>query len=83
MRTTIDIPDLLFREIKAKASQRGEALKTFMLRAAQAELEAVSTNTGKPVRLPLVQSKETSYGLTPERIAALQEDEDLEVLAGH
>jgi hypothetical protein len=83
VRTTIDIPDALFREIKAKTAQRGEALKTFMLRAAKAELEADSAEQGNRVQLPLVNSKETSYGLTPERIASLQEDEDIEVLAGH
>jgi hypothetical protein len=83
VRTTIDIPDALFREIKAKIAQRGEALKTFMLRAAKAELEATSAKRGKRVQLPLVKSKEKSYGLTPERIAELHEEEDLEVLARH
>lgn len=83
MRTTIDIPDALFREIKAKVAQRGEALKTFMLRAAKAELEADSNPKAKRVKLPIVKSKESGYGLTPDHIAAIQEDEDLEVLAGH
>jgi toxin-antitoxin system PIN domain toxin len=73
MRTTIDIPDVLFREIKAKASQRGEALKTFMLRAAKAELErGDSAEDEYRAQVPLVQSTVGSYNINPERIAALQ-----------
>ena len=39
LRTTIDIPDALFRQIKAEAAVEGETLRAFMLRAAQNELE--------------------------------------------
>ena len=84
MRTTIDIPDALFREIKSKAVQRGETLKTFLLRAATAELKAETLSVQvKKASLPIVKSKESSYKLSPNRIAELLQEEDLEALAGH
>ncbi len=84
MRTTIDIPDALFRDIKTRASQRGEALKTFMLRAAKAELEREdSPEDVYQAQIPLVQSTVGSYNVNPERIAALQEEDDLEESTGH
>jgi hypothetical protein len=58
-------------------------LKTFLLRAAKAELEAEPTGGGERVKLPIVRSREASYDLSPARRAALQEAEDLEILAGH
>lgn len=83
MRTTIDIPDALFREIKATAVLRGETLKSFLLKAAKTELESGAKSTGVRVILPIVRSKEASYDLSSERIAELQEEEDLEVATGH
>ena len=82
MRTTIDIPDALFREIKVKAVLRGETLKSFLLRAAKAELE-VEPVAGRRVKLPLVESKEATYDIDPDRIAEIQAGEDLEIVAGH
>jgi len=33
MRTTVDLPDTLFREVKSTAARQGESLKEFLQRA--------------------------------------------------
>lgn len=38
MKTTIEIPDALFRKAKAKAAERGQALKEFVTEALQEKL---------------------------------------------
>jgi hypothetical protein len=38
MKTTIDIPDALFRRAKARAAERGQSLKDFVAEALQAKL---------------------------------------------
>jgi hypothetical protein len=57
MRTTIDMPDALFRKTKAVAALRGSSMKELIIRAVEREL----TNTPTPakrkrVKLPLVHS---------------------------
>lgn len=90
MRTTIDIPDTLFRQLKARAALRGETLKECLLRAVRAELrgngegEDVSLrDEARRIKLPIVESKEASYDLSPKRVTEILEEEDLELLAGH
>ena len=38
MKTTIEIPDILFRKAKSKAAERGQTLKQFMTEALQDKL---------------------------------------------
>jgi hypothetical protein len=38
MKTTIEIPDLLFRKAKSRAAERGQTLKEFVTDALQAKL---------------------------------------------
>jgi hypothetical protein len=83
MRTTIDIPDPLFRKIKSEAALRGETLKGFLLRAARSELEVRRSDGGKRARFPLVRSKAKTYDLNPKRLAEIMEEEDRELIAGH
>ena len=53
MRTTIDIPDALFRQTKSLAAARGLTLKQFVINAVERELHPERTvRTGKE-RLPL------------------------------
>ena len=40
MKTTIEIPDPLFRKAKSRAAERGQSLKAFVSEALQASLEA-------------------------------------------
>jgi hypothetical protein len=42
MKTTLEIPDELFRQTKAMAAMRGESLKDFVTEALQAHLEQTS-----------------------------------------
>lgn len=55
MRTTVDLPDELMREVKARAAQRGETLKQMFTRLLSAEVSAPDRATpGARVSLPLV-----------------------------
>jgi len=83
MRTTIDIPDPLFRELKMVAASQGETLRSFLLRAARKELAGPSQRKGLKAHLPLVQSREPSYDLSPERMNEILDVEDRELAAGH
>ena len=47
MKTTIEIPDVLFRRVKSKAAERGRTLKEFVNEALQEKLTS-SGNTGRP-----------------------------------
>ena len=46
MKTTIEIPDLLFRRAKSKAAERGQSLKDFMTEALQEKLAAKPAKAG-------------------------------------
>ena len=56
MRTTVDIPDPLYRELKGKAASEGRSVKELILRGVEQELGG---RRGKPrrVTLPIVPSK--------------------------
>lgn len=45
MKTTLEIPDELFRQTKAIAAMRGESLKDFVTEALQAHLEQTSASS--------------------------------------
>ena len=50
MKSTVEIPDPLFRKAKARAAERGQTLKEFISEALQQKLEthAGSARTGEP-----------------------------------
>lgn len=81
MRTTIDLPDRLFKMAKAISSLQGISLKQFITRAIEHELETRNLNLNSTrVSLPIVRSKNPgSVSVSTERIAALLEAEDLSV----
>jgi len=57
MRTTVDLPDALFRQVKSVAALKGSTLKEFIQDALQ---QAVASGRGvrrHKVRLPLIRSK--------------------------
>jgi hypothetical protein len=62
MRTTVDIPDPIYRRLKSEAAQRGCSVKELVLRGVKAELEG-----GKPARktqaikLPIIDSKRPGW----------------------
>ena len=57
MRTTIDLPDPVFRRLKAAAALQGTSLKDLILRAVEKELTGARTKRGR-IRFPLIRSKE-------------------------
>jgi hypothetical protein len=58
MRTTIDLPDPLFRELKAVAARRGASLKTVVRLAIEREIRKDEAKSGRRVKFPLLDSRE-------------------------
>jgi hypothetical protein len=55
MRTTIDLPDPLFKRVKAEAALRGIKLRDFISRALEQALSVGSPQAGsRRVKLPLI-----------------------------
>ena len=57
MRTTIDIPDALYRRLKARAASEGRPAKALILHAVDEALKSPKSPSGQRVTLPLVKSK--------------------------
>jgi hypothetical protein len=57
MRTTIDIPDAMYRRLKAQAATDGTSVKALILRGAEQALAPQSRRPSSRVALPLVRSK--------------------------
>jgi hypothetical protein len=56
MRTTVDLPDALFKQVKAEAALRGIKLRDFIRRALEQALSGSSRKAHiRRVKLPLVQ----------------------------
>jgi hypothetical protein len=62
MRTTVDIPDPLYRRLKSAAAMRGCSVKSLVLRGVRASLESEPSRRKKNrVKLPLVESKRPGW----------------------
>ena len=46
MKTTLEVPDALFRRVKSRAAERGQSLKQFVTAALQEKLADRSTRAG-------------------------------------
>jgi hypothetical protein len=57
MRTTVDIPDPVYRELKGKAATEGRSVKELILRGVEAELQSHRWKRGRRVSLPIIRSK--------------------------
>ena len=57
MRTTIDLPDPIFRRMKAKAAMDGTTVKELVQRAIERELAVVPPKKVRRVKLPLIRVK--------------------------
>lgn len=70
MRTTVDIPDPIYRRLKSAAALRGCSVKDLVLLGVKAELEgSKGRRKTKVVKLPLVDSKRPGWlQLTNRRI---------------
>ena len=81
VRTTVELPQDLFRKAKSRAAARGESLKTLLTRAVAAEVDqARETKAGQRMVLPFFGDpngpKVKLTGADLERILA-DEDADL------
>lgn len=56
MRTTVDIPDPLYRELKGKAAREGRSIKKLILRGVEHEVRNRNRRTTR-VSPPIVRSK--------------------------
>ena len=57
MRTTVDIPDPLYRRLKSLAASEGSSAKALILRGVEQVLGAGRAGTRRRVTPPLVHSK--------------------------
>src|SRR5579859_361229 len=57
MRTTVDIPDPLYRELKSKAAREKRSVKELILRGVEIELRPRSKKRSRRVTFPLVPSR--------------------------
>jgi hypothetical protein len=57
MRTTVDIPDALYRRLKARAANDGSSAKALILRGVEQVLANQPARRQRKLTLPLVKSK--------------------------
>jgi len=56
MRTTVDIPDAMYRRLKARAAAEGRSVKSLILRGAEQVLASRPAKVRPRTRLPIVPS---------------------------
>src|ERR1700722_9225965 len=77
MRTTVELPDDLFRQVKARAALQGRSLKDLIADALKLLLQTPkgvqSPASGRRTRFPIILPKDPARRLTPEMVAAAEE----------
>ena len=69
MRTTVDIPDSLYRELKSRAANEGRSVKELILRGVEQELRRPRKRHYRRISLPLIPSgRPGSVDLDNEKI---------------
>jgi hypothetical protein len=57
MRTTVDIPDPIYRRLRSRAVSEGSTAKELILRGVQQVLKDKKKKSRRRVKLPIVRSK--------------------------
>jgi plasmid stability protein len=57
MRTTVDIPDPLYRQLKVRAAGEGRSVRELILRSVSEELRGRRSAPRRRVKLPIIASK--------------------------
>ena len=57
MRTTVDIPDPVYRRLKSRAAREGSSAKELILRGVEQVLSVKRRTPRRRVKLPIVRSK--------------------------
>ena len=84
MKTTVLLPDTVFRRAKAEAAMEGRTLRAFVMDAVVHELDRAAGNrpSRKRVKLPLIRSSRPgTLHITGDTVASALAAEDLNVLA--
>jgi len=72
MRTTVDIPDETYRDLKMKSAREGKPVRQIVLRGIQHELETAEEMPVRKLQLPLIRSSRPgTLELTNEQIDEL------------
>jgi hypothetical protein len=58
MRTTVDIPDPVYRRLKSRAAREGSSAKELILRGVEQVLKRSPRKSRKRVKLPIIRSKQ-------------------------
>ena len=76
MRTTIDLPEPMFRRLKSTAALRGTSMKALIIAALEREIDPQPpVQSDEP--FPVIRSRKPgSLQLNPDRIAEILEAED-------
>ncbi len=56
MRTTVDIPDAQYRELKSRAATQGTSVKELVLRGVEVVLSEEPAPRKRRIKLPLIKS---------------------------
>ena len=76
MRTTIELKDALFREVKVFASERGMSLKELFTMAIERCIHDENSRKSRMAEPPVVLSKAVSIGpLSNEEITSIEDEE--------
>ena len=57
MRTTVDLPDELFRDLKLKSAREGVTLKQLIVAALESHVHNVQSRKPRRIRGPLIRCK--------------------------
>ncbi|MGA2569109.1 MAG: hypothetical protein ABSF23_01195 [Terracidiphilus sp.] len=69
MRTTVDIPDEMYLDLKIKAVREGKPVRQIVLRGIRRELEGAEERPVRKLQLPLIRStRPGTLELTNEQI---------------
>lgn len=81
MKTTVEIPDELFRQVKAKAALEGIRLRDLVVRGLRLVVEQQPESTQfHRANFPLIRSQDPTREITDDDVAqALAEEDDLEM----
>jgi hypothetical protein len=87
MRTTVDLPDELFRQAEARAALQGRALKDLVGEALKLFLQTKKNSTSsvpsRRTQFPIIIPRDPARRLTPEMVAAAEEQLLSEEAAAH
>ena len=57
MRTTVDIPDPVYRRLKSRAASEGSSAKELILRGVKQVLKERGRKSRRRIKLPIIRSK--------------------------